>query len=67
MRNKRIQNARTVEEEIRWLNDLGLSAAEKISILELMISSSPPEDRELMREACEAIAVESILLGNEDL
>ena len=67
MRKKRVQNARTVEEEISWLDNLGLSAAEKISILELMMSSSPPEDRELMREACEAIAVESILLSNDDL
>ena len=67
MGKKRVSKMRSVEEEISWLDNLGLSAAEKISILELMMSSSPPEDRELMREACEAIAIESILLGNDDL
>ena len=66
MRNKRIQNARTVEEEIRWLNDLGLDAEEKISILQLMMSNSSPEDRAVMKETVDAIIVEKYLLGVED-
>ena len=66
MRNKRIQNARTVEEEIRWLNDLGLDAEEKISILQLMMSTSSPEDQAVMKETIDAITVEKYLLGVED-
>lgn len=66
MRNKRIQNARTVEEEIRWLNDLGLDAEEKISILQLMMSTSSPEDQEVMKDTIDAITVEKYLLGVED-
>ena len=66
MRNKRVPHVRTVEEEIRWLDDMGLSAEEKITILELMMSTAPLEDRDLMKEACDAIAVERFLLGVED-
>jgi hypothetical protein len=66
MCNKRIQNARTVEEEIRWLDDLGLDAEEKISILQLMMSTSSLEDQEVMKETIDAIIVEKYLLGVED-
>jgi hypothetical protein len=66
MRHNHISNVRTVEEEIRWLKDMGLNAEEKIVILELMMSTAMPEDREIMQEAIDAIAVENILLGSED-
>jgi len=66
MRNKCVPHVRTVEEEIRWLDDLGLDAEEKMSILTLMMSSCPLEDQEVMKQAIEAIAVEKYLLGIED-
>lgn len=61
-----MRNVQTVEQEIKWLEDLGLSAEEKISILELMMETASLEERDLMKEACDAIAVESFLLGAED-
>jgi hypothetical protein len=67
MRNKHVPHVRTVEEEIRWLNDMGLDAEEKISILELMMSTdASPEDREIMRETIDSIKIEKYLLGVED-
>jgi hypothetical protein len=66
MRNKCIPYTRTVEEEIKWLDNLGLNAEEKISILELMISTSSPEDQQLMSETIETIRIEKYLLGVED-
>ena len=66
MCNQRISNIRTVEEEIRSLNDLGLDAEEKISILQLMMSTSSLEDQEVMKETIDAITIEKYLLGIED-
>lgn len=67
MRNKSIQDVRTVQEEIRSLEDLGLSAEEKIAILELMINTTYNEqDRDIIRQAADAIAVDRFILGVED-
>lgn len=67
MRNKSIQDVRTVQEEIRSLEDLGLSAEEKITILELMINTTYNEqDRDIIRQAADAIAVDRFILGVED-
>lgn len=66
VRNKHLSNQRTVEEEIRWLEDLGMDAEEKISILTLMMNDCSDEDQQVMSEAIEAIRVEKYLLGVED-
>jgi hypothetical protein len=67
MRNKYTPSARTVEEEISSLNDLGLSAEEKIAILELMMQTAWDEnDRDIIKQAADAIAVDKFILGQED-
>jgi hypothetical protein len=66
MRDKRIPHVRTVEEEARWLDDLGLDAEEKIAILELMMESCSSSDRELMKETIDSIRIEKYILGVED-
>lgn len=67
MRKGSVQHLSSIEEEIRSLKDLGLSAEEKIVILEmLMISANTEEERARLQDAADAIAVDNILLGVDD-
>lgn len=53
-----------IENELRWLQDLGMTPEEKITLLEFMATSYglDPEDRDAMMEAAGVVAVEEILL-----
>lgn len=56
---------RTVEEEMVWLDSLGLDAEEKIALLNTIMPIFSPEVQDVMRDTINAIQVEAYLLGNE--
>jgi hypothetical protein len=67
MHEKRVQQIPDIEEEIRSLKDLGLSPEERIIMFQLLAeTASSPDERLRLLEAADVIAVDSILLGNDD-
>jgi hypothetical protein len=63
MRDKRIPYARTVEEEINWLSDLGLNNKEKVVLLIQLMDSCSKIEQAVISETIDAIEAEIYLLG----
>jgi len=63
MRDKRIPYARTVEEEINWLSDLGLNNKEKVVLLIQLMDYCSKIEQAVISETIDAIEAEIYLLG----
>lgn len=66
MCEKRVQQVQSVEQELSWLKDLGLSNEEKIILLEFMLPKVHPDEQQVIRDAIDTLIIEKILLGKED-